>query len=120
MTETDISRTDNEQLLQLGIQAAKRGDKEGARRLLRQVWGRDKRNERAMMWMAKLSRTPEERRDWLVRILKVNPQNPAAKRAVQTMEHTRAAEENRLLVLFGAVAIVMLVIVVAVLVVALA
>lgn len=107
-------QANNEELLNLGIQSAKRGDKEAARNLLRQVWERDRRNERAMMWLAKIARNNKERREWLDRVIAANPENEAARTAVKSMEHKSAANENRTLVLVGAVAIFMIVIVVAV------
>ncbi len=118
MAAVDSKRTNNEELLNLAIQSAKRGDKEAARNLLRRVWDSDKRNERAMLWMAKLARNPKEQREWLTRILQNNPDNEAAKKALEHMQHSHAARENRILLMFGAVAVVMFVLILAILIIA--
>lgn len=107
-------QTNNEELLNLGIQSAKRGNRDAARNLLRQVWQRDRRNERAMMWLAKVSRNDKERREWLDRIISVNPENETARNAIKGMEHKSASKENRTLILFGVVAVVMIVVVLAI------
>ena len=110
-------QANNEELLQLGIQSAKRGDKEAARNLLRQVWQRDRRNERAMMWLAKLGRNKKERREWLERVLAINPENETARGTLKNIAHNSAAQENRTLLLVGGVVVVMFVIVIAVVIV---
>lgn len=111
------NRTNDEQLLQMAIETAKRGNKEAARNMFREVWNRNRRNERALIWLAKLARNHKERKQWLDRILVVNPDNEAAKAAIKQMKSRSAARENRTLVLFGAVAAVMLLVVVAVVVI---
>lgn len=110
MVATDNKQINNEELLQLAIKAAKSGQKEGARVMFRQVWTRDKRSETAMFWLAKLATSEKERQEWLQRILKVNPNNEQAKNALDKMQYKRAASENRTLLLFGAVAAVLLVV----------
>ncbi len=62
-----------EELLQMGIRAAKAGNRQGASTLFEQVLSQDKRNERAMMWMAKIADNKAERKKWLERVLLVNP-----------------------------------------------
>jgi len=69
----------------------------------------DKRNERAMMWMAKIADTKAERKKWLDHVLTVNPDNEAARGALQKMAYTRSARENRVLLIFGMIAGVMVV-----------
>jgi hypothetical protein len=98
-----------EELLQMGIRAAKAGNKEGARMAFDQILSQDKRNERAMMWMAKISDTKVERKKWLDRVLSVNPDNEAARDALQKMAYTRSARENRILLIFGVIAGVLIV-----------
>lgn len=120
MAAGEKQHTNNEELLQMAIKAAKSGQKDGARVMLRQVWSRNKRDERAMIWLAKVANTPEERREWLNRVLQVNPENETAKKALAQMKRQDAATDNRLLVVFGAVAVVMVVLVVAVLILFLA
>jgi hypothetical protein len=98
-----------EELLQMGIRAAKAGNRDGARTLFEQVLSQDKRNERAMMWMAKIAETKAERKKWLDRVLTVNPDNQGAKDALKKIAYTRSAKENRTLLIFGMVAGVLVV-----------
>ena len=98
-----------EELLQMGIKAAKAGNKDGARMAFDQILSQDKRNERAMMWMAKIADTKIERKKWLDRVLAVNPDNESARDALQKMAYTRSARENRVLLVFGMIAGVLVV-----------
>jgi thioredoxin-like negative regulator of GroEL len=98
-----------EELLQMGIRAAKAGNRDGARTLFEQVLNQDKRNERAMMWMAKIAETKVERKKWLDRVLQVNPDNQGAKDALRKIAYRRSAKENRTLLVFGMVAGVLVV-----------
>lgn len=93
--------TSNEELLQMGIRAAKQGQKEGARVMLRQVYSRDKRNERAMLWLARVARNTNERRQWLDRVLKINPNNEAAQNMLSKLNYQDAARDNRTLLVWG-------------------
>jgi thioredoxin-like negative regulator of GroEL len=98
-----------EEMLQMGIRAAKAGNTDGARTLFEQVLTQDKRNERAMMWMAKLAETKVERKKWLDRVLTINPDNQGAREALKKIAYTRSAKENRTLLVFGMVAGVLIV-----------
>lgn len=99
-----------EELLQMGIRAAKSGNNDGARLFFEQVLNQDKRNERAMMWMAKLSANNRaERKKWLERVLEINPDNDGARDALKKMAYRRSASENRTLLMFGVVAGVLIV-----------
>ena len=71
--------------LREGIDAAKRGDKLSARRLLLQVLSSDANNELALMWMASVVDTLNERRFYLERALQVNPGNNRAREALQRL-----------------------------------
>ncbi|MBL8161210.1 MAG: hypothetical protein JNJ61_04435 [Anaerolineae bacterium] len=99
-----------EELLQMGIRAAKAGNKEGARIAFEQILSQDRKNERAMMWMAKLADTTAERKKWLERVLNVNPDNETAREAMQKITYTRTAKENRTLLIFGVIAGVLIVV----------
>lgn len=109
-----MNRTNNEQLLNMAIQTAKSGQREGARVMFMQVWEANKRNEEAMLWLAKLAKNKQERQKWLERVIQINPDNKTAKKALTKMNRSRAANENQQLLLFGAAAAVMLVVVVAI------
>lgn len=106
--------TNNEELLNLAKKAAKSGNRDGARVMLRQIYDRDKRNENAMLWLAKVARNEQEREQWLNRVLDVNPDNATAQKAIEKLNYKRSARNNRTLILFGGVAVVMLLIVLAV------
>jgi Tfp pilus assembly protein PilF len=103
-----------EELLQLATRAAQSGNRESARVMFRQVLSEDRRNERAMLWLAKLASTKTERRQWLNRVLVVNPNQPVAKEALRRMEYKSRARDNRVIVIFGVVAVIMIVAVVAI------
>ncbi len=98
-----------EQLLQMAIASAKAGNADGARVMLRQVLTEDKRNERALLWMARIARSKKERLEWLERVLDVNPDNEQARKQKQRMEYRTSAQQNRTLLIFGVVAGVLVV-----------
>lgn len=107
-----------EEMLQLAIRSAKDGNEDSARMMFQQVLGQDKRNERALMWLAKLSDDPIERKRYLKQVLKVNPNNQTAQQTLRKMERTRAARDNRVLVTFGVIAITLVIVAVLVLLIA--
>lgn len=107
-----------EDLVQLAISAAKRGDKESARMMFNQILAEDKNNERALMWMAKLADSRDETAVWLNRALLVNPNNQTAIDALAKMKNKSSARDNRLLVLFGVVVGVLVVLLLLVLIAA--
>lgn len=106
-----------EDLLQLAISAAKRGDKESARMMFNQILAEDKNNERALMWMAKLADSRDEMAIWLNRTLAVNPNNQTAIDTLAKMKNKSSARDNRLLVLFGVIVGVLIVLLLIVLIV---
>jgi hypothetical protein len=114
---SQTNQPNREELLQMAENAAKGGQKDGARVMFRRVLDQDKRNERAMMWLARLAKTQKERKQWLTRVVAVNPDNKAAKSALQKMQYKRAAKENRTLLIFG-VAVAVLIIIAVILVIA--
>lgn len=72
-----------EDLMQLGIQAARQGNRTNARLLFQQVLDADKRNERAWLWMASVADTYEERLRFLQTVLRINPNNAVARRELE-------------------------------------
>jgi Tfp pilus assembly protein PilF len=99
-----------EELLQMGIRAAKDGNTDGARIFFEQVLNQDKRNERATMWMAKIAGDNKaERKKWLEKTLEINPDNIQARDALKKMAYVRSATENRTLLMFGMVVGVLIV-----------
>jgi thioredoxin-like negative regulator of GroEL len=108
-----------EELLQLAIGAAQAGNRESARVMFRQVLSEDPYNERALMWMAKLATTKAERRQWLTRVLQVNPLQQSAKDALRRMDYKRSARDNRVLFIYGFIAVLLVIAAVATVVVVL-
>lgn len=74
-----------QQKLRDGIDAARRGERDTARRLLEQVTTLDSRNEVAWLWLASLVNTVTERRACLERVLEINPNNGRAREALQKL-----------------------------------
>lgn len=98
-----------EQLLQMAITTAKQGNRSAARIMFRRVLSEDKNNERAMMWMAKLAETKAERKVWLERVLTVNPNNEVVRDALGRLSYRRSARDNRVLLIFGVLAAVLII-----------
>ena len=113
----ESNQPDREELLDMAITAAKQGQKQGARVMLRQVLNQDKRNERAMMWLARLATNEKERNQWHSRVLMVNPDNDTARDALEKMDYQNQAESNRLLIVLGVVVGVMIILVIAVIII---
>lgn len=98
-----------EELLKMAIRTAQAGNKAAAKVMFRRVLAEDKRNERAMMWMAKLADSKSDRAQWLNRVLAVNPNNVTAQETLRKMQYKHSARENRTLLIFGVIAGVLLV-----------
>lgn len=108
-SEFDIPNNDDEQsfnreeLLQLAIRTAKEGNPQGARVIFQQVLAQDRRNERALVWMASLTKDKKERRQYLRRVLRVSPRNAAARQELERMDRMEKARSNRTLIYGGLV-----------------
>lgn len=98
-----------EQLLQMAITSAKQGNRNAARLMFRRVLSENRNEERAMMWMAKLAETKAERRVWLQRVLTINPNNEIARETLQRLSYRRSARDNRVLLIFGVLATVLII-----------
>ena len=103
MASEGNQQPNREQLLQMAINSAKSGNKDGARVMLRQVLAEDRRNERAMLWMANVSTSKAESRQWLERVLDTNPDNEQARKLLSKMDYQTSAQQNRVLLIFGVV-----------------
>ena len=103
-----------EQILQTGIKAAKQGNTQAARVLFRQVLDDDKRNDRAWVWLASVAENPTQKRQYLEAALRINPNNPAARKAIQQMVRSRSDSERRTMMM-GIVMILVLMIIATVL-----
>lgn len=102
-----------EQLLQMAINNAKQSNQEGAKVILRQVLKQDKRNDRAWMWLAYVEDDPIQRRRFLENAVRINPDNKAAQKALNKIKTKKASRESRTL-LYGGVALAIILIVSAV------
>lgn len=71
--------------LRTGIEAARRGDKATASRLLRQVVDSSPNNEIAWMWLASALDNLGERRQALEQALRINPNNTRAQQALEQL-----------------------------------
>ena len=89
MQENDRARNtiqSNEALLQKGIEAARIGDRERARRVLTQLVRRDPEHELAWLWLAAISARPRQARAYLRQVLRLNPRNRQAIRGLRAVE----------------------------------
>ncbi|MCB9437413.1 MAG: PD40 domain-containing protein [Anaerolineales bacterium] len=71
------------ELLRLGIEAARNNNRIIARNYFRQVLDIDSSNESAWLWMAQSADRIEDRRDYLERVLEINPDNDKARAALE-------------------------------------
>ncbi len=115
---TEDQSLNREELLQLAIRTA-RANPQGARVMFQQVLAQDPRNERALLWMASLTRQKEDRRKYLQRALRVNPRSSAARKELERLDHMDKARANRTLiygglVVLGAVLLIVMVVLLAI------
>jgi hypothetical protein len=83
-----------EDLLRMGINAAKAGNKDSARIFFQQVIATDGRNERAWLWLASVAEDPIERRRFLQTVLEINPTNNNAQKLLAAMDNQIASTER--------------------------
>lgn len=88
--------TDPDSILQLGIEAAREGNKEEARNLFRLLTSEDSTNVQVWLWLAGVSESAEERQAALERVLELDPQNEMAKKSLAALQssssHTTPSE----------------------------
>jgi tetratricopeptide (TPR) repeat protein len=89
MTEQRTSRgepgLDTAALLRRGIAAARVGDREEARRTLRQVTELDEENEEAWLWLSGVVDDRAEKRACFQRVLAINPDNEEARMGLELL-----------------------------------
>ncbi len=83
-----------ENLMQLGINAARNGNKEAAKGIFNQVLSADRRNERAWLWLAAVEDDQTERRRILQTVLSINPDNQKAKELIRAMDQAIERSER--------------------------
>ena len=80
-----------EEYLKQAIEAIKSGDKAtGKRLLIDEVIRTNPRNEQAWLWMTQAVEADEDRMNYLRHVLKINPNNEAAKRGLTALEQKQA------------------------------
>lgn len=84
---------DLEQLLMLGKNTLKSGNRQGAKMMFEQVLAVDKRNERAWLYLASLADTEVERRRLLETVIDINPANVKAKRYLRELDQATTSTE---------------------------
>jgi hypothetical protein len=76
---------ESDTILQLGIDAAREGNREEARNLFGLLTRQEPDNLQAWLWLAGVADGPEERRAALERVLELDPTNEMAAKGLQTM-----------------------------------
>ena len=100
-----MASPNREEMLKMGIRSVKQGNRDGAKMLFQQVLQQDPRNERAMLWMAKLAKTNSERRTWLERVIEYHPDNQTATKALAKMAERKEENETDKAVTYGSLAV---------------
>ncbi len=93
-----------EELMALGIQTARQGNKQNARVLFEQILDRDPQNERAWLWMAAVAATPADRIRFLNTVLRLNPNNTTAQRELNQLQQNKETSNSQVIV-YGAVGV---------------
>jgi hypothetical protein len=76
---------ESDTILQLGIEAAREGNREEARNLFGLLTRQEPDNLQAWLWLAGVADGPEERRAALERVLELDPTNEMAVKGLQAM-----------------------------------
>jgi hypothetical protein len=93
----DVNTPNLEQLLQIGIQTARKGNRSSARVIFQQILDADKTNERAWLWMAAIAETSEDRLRYLNGALRVNPSNATALRELEKMKRKQVSSNTQVI-----------------------
>jgi tetratricopeptide (TPR) repeat protein len=80
-----VSDEQAQQLLEQGIQAAKNGQKDQARKLLQRSLKLDQHNDSTWLWLASVGRDKRERLLCLQKVLQINPENEMGIKAVKAL-----------------------------------
>ncbi|GIK38205.1 MAG: hypothetical protein BroJett011_20380 [Chloroflexota bacterium] len=78
--------------IQQAIAAIKAGDKITGKQLLIEIIKADPRNENAWLWMTNVTGSDTERATCLENVLKINPNNEDAKKALATIQQRQASQ----------------------------
>ncbi len=85
---------ESDTILQLGIDAAREGNREEARNLFGLLTRQEPNNLQAWLWLAGVADGPEERRVALERVLELDPTNEMAAKGLQAMGVTPGARSE--------------------------
>lgn len=96
---TNLDEPNLEDILQIGIAAAKRGDREAAQNLLQQVLSSDQKNDRAWLYMAYIEPNKDQRVRYLQTALRHNPNNSVARKALEGITKKRNRSQQRTLMI---------------------
>src|SRR5689334_3042237 len=86
---------ESDTILQLGIEAAREGNREEARNLFSLLTRQEPDNLQAWLWLAGVAEGPDERRAALERVLELDPTNDMAAKGLQAMGVTPGAAAER-------------------------
>lgn len=87
--------TDPENILQLGIEAVKDGNKEEARNLFRTLTHQTPDNAQGWLWLAGVAESREERKGSLERVLDLDPKNVVALKSLQRIQEEERATRQQ-------------------------
>jgi hypothetical protein len=86
---------ESDTILQLGIEAAREGNREEARNLFGLLTRQEPNNVQAWLWLAGVADGPEQRRAALERVVELDPTNEMAVKGLQAMGATPGARSAR-------------------------
>ena len=83
---------DSDQILQLGIEEARNGNREAARNLFELLTRQEPDNAQGWLWLAGVADGPDQRREALQRVIALEPENEMARKGLQAMGVNPSAE----------------------------
>src|ERR687885_755230 len=92
--EEGTGMAESDTILQLGIDAAREGNREEARNLFGLLTRQEPDNLQAWLWLPGVARGPEKRRAALERVLELDPTNEMAIKGLQSMGVTPSVEAH--------------------------
>nr|HRC77229.1 hypothetical protein [Kouleothrix sp.] len=97
---------ESDTILQLGIEAAREGNREEARNLFGLLTRQDPTNLQAWLWLAGVAEGPDQRRAALEHVVELDPTNEMALKGLQAMgvKPTTKLDESAAPTVAGAVA----------------
>jgi len=101
VAKTPDNSPNREELFNMAVNAAKNKQRKPARMMFQRILNEDPKNERVMMWLAKIAPNPEQRRKWLERVVDLNPRNETAIKILDDMDVKETVARNRLYLRIG-------------------